>query len=394
MRKKFLSLTNVTIMLAIINYLVVYQIDVNEVTAMYKILIIGLIFILRTDWKKHLNFKQIIILLIALISPLVRFVNTDYMAILGAEIIYYYAVVYLIIEMNNNMTTDTMTEVIDLLCLPIKIIAFAFKSISYFFKSLKDFKLKANKQVFLGIICAIPVILITGILFSLSDLNFHINLDIIFEGAWSLFNALSFTAVWFYFRNNKYQYDSQAIEIGKLTNDRFSKYTTFANAMLCSIIPLQIFFIGFEFRKLLVPEEVYGVLVANAYMLIMNVVVINLIIMLIFYYFYQDNNLIAKIIRNILLVSNYLLLIISTSQIIMYINNFNALTEKRYYGLVLIILMLLLNMMMHIKTNWKQKDIRNALFLYLFIIFSLFIVIDKNFVIEQFNDSRISIEVK
>ncbi len=394
MRKKFLSLTNVTIMLAIINYLVVYQIDVNEVTAMYKILIIGLIFILRTDWKKHLNFKQIIILLIAIISPLVRFFSTDYMAILGAEIIYYYAVVYLIIEMNNNMTTDTMTEVIDLLCLPIKIIAFALKSISYFFKSLKDFKLKANKQVFLGIICAIPVILITGILFSLSDLNFHINLDIIFEGAWSLFNALSFTAVWFYFRNNKYQYDSQAIEIGKLTNDRFSKYTTFANAMLCSIIPLQIFFIGFEFRKLLVPEEVYGVLVANAYMLIMNVVVINLIIMLIFYYFYQDNNLIAKIIRNILLVSNYLLLIISTSQIIMYINNFNALTEKRYYGLVLIILMLLLNVMMHIKTNWKQKDIRNALFLYLFIIFSLFIVIDKNFVIEQFNDSRINIEVK
>ncbi len=392
MRKKFLSLTNVTIMLAIINYLVVYIINKAEMTALYQILIIGLIFILRTEWKKQLNFKQIIILLIAIISPLVRFISTDYVAIWGAQIIYYYAVVYLIIEMNNNMTTDTITEIIDILCLPIKIIIFTFKSISYFFKSLKYLNLKANKQVFFGIICAIPVILITGILFSLSDMSFHINLDIIFKGAWSLFNALTFTVVWFYFRNNKYQYDSQAIEIGKLTNDQFSKYTTFANAMLCSIIPLQIFFITFEFQKLLVPEEVYGNLVANAYMLIMNVVIINLIIMLVFYYFYQENNLGAKIIRNILLISNYLLLTISTSQIIMYINNFNALTEKRYYGLVIILLILLLNVMMHIKTNWKRKDIRNGLFLYLFIVFSLFIVIDKNFVIEQFNDSRISMK--
>ncbi len=392
MRKKNLSLTNVTIILAIINYLVVYKIDTNEVTAMYQILIIGLIFILRNDWKKHLNFKQVIILLIAIISPLVKFISTDYVAIWGAQIIYYYAVVYLIIEMNNNMRTDTITEVIDLLCLPIKIIVFALKSISYFFKSLKDLKLKANKQVFLGIISAIPIILITGILFSLSDISFHINLDIIFDGSWSIFNALTFTGIWFYFRDNKYQYDTQAIEIGKLTNAQFSKYTTFANAMLCSIIPLQIFFIGFEFQKLLVPEEVYGNLVANAYMLIMTVVIINLIVMFIFYYFYHDNNLKSKVIRNVLLTTNYLLLIISLSQIIMYINNFNALTTKRYYGLILIMMMLLLNILMQIKTNWKQKDIRNALFLYIFILFSLFIVIDKNFVIEQFNDSRISIK--
>lgn len=380
-----INMLSLTLGLTFINYLIFFGFPSNEVVSGYQMLLI-IITILFTK-KRKFDFKAIITLIIVIVSVLVPYLNSSEFLSGLSYLIYYVSLFYMMILLARKNSNLLLMEIINIICYPIHHLYDLKTGLVIRFNEIKEYNPKEFKQIFYGLIAAIPVVVIITIILTTIDEEFMQVIDVSFlpNLIICLIPAVIYTTLLEYYQQNNQRKQLKLTQEIISFRTKYLKYDSFAKVFLIAILPVQIMFIIYEFQKIFAFKLLIGDYVSTNYSLIIVVTIINTLFILIFYYFYQQNDRIAKLIRNLLIIANYLLLMITTLQIVIYMQNVNALTEKRYFALISIIIMFIINLVLQFKTNNKHKNIEKHVFGIILIIFLLFFTIDADSVVYYYN---------